>query len=548
MDILKCFVLDNTEYTVNVHWKDGQPLFRAAEIGQVLGLKKVRNSIADFDSDEKEAHTVCTPGGRQETLFLTEAGTYHLIMLSRKPIARPFQKWVTHVLVAIREQGKYELSLELAKAGDDQKAAIQHALQQQAEHYKAHEGRVLHDSLIQANHGKCVVYIGRIKSMMDGKYLIKVGSTDNIKQRAAQLTQDFGNIAFFKVVDVGLGYRMLEAYVHTHRSVAGMKFRGDVHESKRSHEVYLADEEGIRVLTNLVTANVERFRVVSAAEAAAEIEKVRLERDRVQLQLALVQQRTGEVEDAAAATSTHEVEPPEIDPTILHADARRFTHAKGDKVQRYSADGRNLLETYASAIVALRDANVDASSRLMIKQAAEKKTLYQGYRWAFLPRDRPDDEVQDIGETVADTTDIRKGFVAMLNLDRDKIMEVFADQKAASKARHLSSGASLSHAIHRETQCSGHYWRMWSDCGEALRAEYMSRSDLPDKRVKSNAQEIEKLHPVTGQVLKRYASVADVLKDHAFARASLRSACDLGYIAKGYKWRMVQPDVQASTA
>ena len=42
-------------------------------------------------------------------MFLTEEGLYRLLMISRKPIARPFQKWVTKVLVAIRENGKYEL-------------------------------------------------------------------------------------------------------------------------------------------------------------------------------------------------------------------------------------------------------------------------------------------------------------------------------------------------------------------------------------------------------------------------------------------------------
>lgn len=30
-------------------------------------------------------------------------------MISRKPMARPFQKWVSRVIMSIRENGKYEL-------------------------------------------------------------------------------------------------------------------------------------------------------------------------------------------------------------------------------------------------------------------------------------------------------------------------------------------------------------------------------------------------------------------------------------------------------
>jgi len=49
MDILKSFVLDGSEFAVNVMWDDGKPFFRATEIGAVLGLKNVHETINDFD-------------------------------------------------------------------------------------------------------------------------------------------------------------------------------------------------------------------------------------------------------------------------------------------------------------------------------------------------------------------------------------------------------------------------------------------------------------------------------------------------------------------
>jgi len=56
MDILKSFILDGTEHSVNVLWEDDTPFFRASEIGQILGLKNIHTTINDFDSDEKECH------------------------------------------------------------------------------------------------------------------------------------------------------------------------------------------------------------------------------------------------------------------------------------------------------------------------------------------------------------------------------------------------------------------------------------------------------------------------------------------------------------
>ncbi len=50
-----------------------------------------------------------TLGGNQQILFLTETGSYCLLSMLRKPIARTFQKWVCHVVKEIRKSGKYEI-------------------------------------------------------------------------------------------------------------------------------------------------------------------------------------------------------------------------------------------------------------------------------------------------------------------------------------------------------------------------------------------------------------------------------------------------------
>lgn len=540
MEIIKSFVLDQTEYNVNVLWKDGKPLFHAKDIGNVLGLKKIRSSIADFDDDEREAHTMATPGGMQETTFLTEAGVYRLLMLSRKPIARPFQKWVTQVIISIREQGKYELIQELEKANHEKEHAIKEALQKQAEHYKERDDSILHNSLVKAYHNKHVVYFGKIKKVGEDM-IIKIGSTDNIIQRSKQLAEDFGSFSLFKVFEVGWANRMLEQYMHQYKSISHLKYKEEIHNSKRSNETYKVNNDELQTILNLALANVDRFRNHSTAEKTIEIERIKLERDICKLELAKVKQETTNnptIQDEV--TYVEEKKTSEISPIILFADTRKFTHSKGEKVQRYSADGKSLIQTYASIVVALRDTSINASSRLMIKNAIKNNTLYQGYRWAFLKRDQPDDTIQDIGETSEHTTDMRKGFVAMLNLDKNKIIEVFCDQKAAGEARKFKSGANISKAIHCGSQSSGHYWMMWHDCSENLQQDYLSRATLPEKRTLVNAQQIERLHPITQEVIKRYASFADVIKDFPFSRDNLRQACTLGYIAKGYKWRFVE--------
>jgi len=114
MDIIKAFVDNGVSNDINIMWEGDVPFFRAAEVGKVLEMANIRVTLdgKSFDPDEKVVRIVYTPGGSQEVTFLTEQGVYELLMISRKPIAKVFKKWIKEVLVSIRTTGRYELLQE----------------------------------------------------------------------------------------------------------------------------------------------------------------------------------------------------------------------------------------------------------------------------------------------------------------------------------------------------------------------------------------------------------------------------------------------------
>lgn len=87
-----------------------KPEWVAQDVCSVLGIKNARDTLADFEPDEKGVAIVYTPGGNQEMLTVTEPGLYRLIFKSRKEVAKRFQRWVFHeVLPSIRKTGSYAL-------------------------------------------------------------------------------------------------------------------------------------------------------------------------------------------------------------------------------------------------------------------------------------------------------------------------------------------------------------------------------------------------------------------------------------------------------
>ena len=87
----------------------GDPWFVAKDVCDILGLENSRKATADLDLDEKNTVTISDgiPGNPNKTI-ISEPGLYKLIMRSRKPEAKEFQRWITHeVLPTIRKHGIY---------------------------------------------------------------------------------------------------------------------------------------------------------------------------------------------------------------------------------------------------------------------------------------------------------------------------------------------------------------------------------------------------------------------------------------------------------
>lgn len=88
----------------------GEPWFVAKDVCDILELSNVTEALRPLDDDEKSnfrISEVAQNGGRAP-LIISEPGLYKLIMRSRKPEAKEFQRWVTHeVLPSIRRTGGY---------------------------------------------------------------------------------------------------------------------------------------------------------------------------------------------------------------------------------------------------------------------------------------------------------------------------------------------------------------------------------------------------------------------------------------------------------
>lgn len=94
---------------IRVSTVEGEPWFVAKDVCDALGIatNHLREEGRGLDEDEV-LNLPNWEGKGKAPLVVSEPGLYKLIMRSRKPEAKAFQRWVTHeVLPAIRKTGGY---------------------------------------------------------------------------------------------------------------------------------------------------------------------------------------------------------------------------------------------------------------------------------------------------------------------------------------------------------------------------------------------------------------------------------------------------------
>lgn len=187
-----------------VRGDDGEPMFVAKDVCAALSIAPT--AASRLDEDEKGLRLTQTPGGEQNVLLVTEPGFYKLVMRSRKPEAKAFQRWVTHeVLPALRRDGGYMVARDETPEQTMARAVLlaQQTIDRQKSRIAELEPKALFADAVAASDGTCLV--GELAKMMrqngvdvgqnrlfamlreDG-YLGNVGSNRNVPtQRAMDL-------------------------------------------------------------------------------------------------------------------------------------------------------------------------------------------------------------------------------------------------------------------------------------------------------------------------------------------------------------------------
>ena len=401
MDIVKAFNENDMEMPITIKGTFDNPLFRASDIGEILGIKIISSTIRDFDETERVSISIQTSGGEQSVTFLTEIGLYNILFISRKPIAKQFKKWVCDVIKEIRLTGNYTLQ--------QRNQELENRLIQSNEETKESENRnkellkekeLEKQNILLSEYSKhcSLVYIAKVKSFIDGTYVIKLGeSRCGISGRFTEHTNNYDEMLLLDCFAVNRS-KDFETFLHHHENVVGEKVKTLTGHTTKNELFLIGKNLTYSTLLNIINTNIKFFNDYTYNDNAMEI--LRLENENLKLITGMngndmktfIQEIVnnnkillGKIDNLEKSNKeileklNKNTEPPR---TTTGFNAPLVT--LGPRLQKINPETLQLIKVYETVSECMNENN--KIKRPSLNKAVIENTVYNGFRWLLVDR------------------------------------------------------------------------------------------------------------------------------------------------------------------
>jgi prophage antirepressor-like protein len=231
MDSIQVYAVNEEKHDVHVIWEDEQPLFRAIDVANVLGLSSVHSTIRSYDDCEK---VICKRRDERHSAYLTNVGVIHMLCRTRKPGADVFLKWMMKLIRSMHMQRR----IEIIKQRDQQH----------------------HQAMLSAYDGRGrYLYIAKIRDELDDTMLIKIGSSNNIRLHSRKQNEVYGSFSLLHLYNCAMN-KDFKMYLQNHSTMLPLAYKNVIHNGRRSkYEVFLMTKEELNILVVIIGRNWYRF-------------------------------------------------------------------------------------------------------------------------------------------------------------------------------------------------------------------------------------------------------------------------------------------------
>ena len=191
----------------------------------------------------------------------------------------------------------------------------------------------------------------------------------------------------------------------------------------------------------------------------------------------------------------------------------------GDRIQKINPETMTIVKVYESIAECLKESNFKMK-RPSIDKAIKENTIYNGYRWMYVNRNKDPNILENIPETkITRLQDL--GYIAKLNVEKTQILNVYLDRKTAAIENGFLSSSALDNPVKNEKTANGFFYMLYDKCNDNLKKEFEENNGEPILYKEGVGQ-----YDSENNLIKEFVCKYDCIKQLKMSDKTLRKALD----------------------
>jgi hypothetical protein len=482
-------------------------------------------------------------GHNKETIMLT-IKTFKLFCIKAettkaKEIHEYFVKLEEILQQTIQEESN-ELKLQLEQAKNE-------IVQIEETNKKELDDKVLRERekmlLREYGHIGSLFYIIKVKTNSDGTYIIKVGeSRRGVQSRYNEHKTNYEETLLLDcfLVDKSKNF---EDFILNHENVKFNKVTHlEKHESEK--ELFLIGKNlTYKMLLHIINTNIKSFNnnVEYLRVENETLKQVIASSNQTQEQydnISIIQELLNNQKEMMEIIQNLEKSNREILEKICPTQIKVTTGFEqplvtlGPRLQKINPENLNLVEVYESVAECIKESNF-VMKRPTIDKAVKENTIYQGFRWMYVERDKDPNIIDNIIPTKI--TKIQNlGYVAKLNNDKTEILNIYLDRKTAALNNGYESSSALDSPVKNGTLTKGNYYMLFDKCHSEVKNGFIKKHGEP-LLYKDGIGQFNS----NGNLIKEFICKYDCIKQLQMSDKTLTKALDKNIPYNGHYFKTI---------
>ena len=517
--------------------------------GQKVNAKRVLEKNFTINKDYKLSlcqlakQTTNTKGGQNKEIFLLNINTFKKFCLKSgtkkaDEIHDYFIK-MEQVLQEILTEESNELKLQI----ENQKTEFQQLEDKKKQEYetKLYKQKILEREKILLNeYGTIgsIFYVIKVKTFENGCYIIKVGeSRKGIKDRYKEHKHKYEECLLLDCFLVSQS-KDFETFIKDHELVRGNKVNNlPGHESEL--ELFLIGKNlSYQTLQIIINNNIKYFNNNNTRKLELEIEqlKIRLELKEKNYENTITNELIQSIKQMSVKIDGLENQNNEILSRLNSLQTKTTTNFNqplvtlGPRLQKINPETMTIVKVYESVSECLKEYDFKIK-RPSIDKAVKEKIIYNGFRWEFVNRKDDPNFIHNIAPT-KQTKIQNLGYIAQINQENTKIMNVYIDRKTAAQFNGYKSASALDNPVKKFTLAKGYYYKLYNECEDELTNTFELENGKPLLYKNGVGQ-----YDSNNHLIKEFVCKYDCIKQLQLSDKTLAKTLDKPVMYKGFYYK-----------